>query len=157
MPMGVAALPSPNMLAQMLPLRALLKAGLSFVSGKRWYSTGLKKRARMSVKPVFSMSFPTPDQRQREPVMETHNVTPLPAPSATAAASALPFPKKREANREIPTKAVKIQLITIIITCKSLCKGTRAENNGQWRMDNGQWRMDNGEWTMKSRFMEQSL
>lgn len=51
--------------------------------------------------------------------MERAKVTPAAAPSGTAAAKALPFPKVKAASREAPTSAVKIQLITIVSPVKA--------------------------------------
>ena len=95
-PIGVAALPSPRKLAQILELKWWESLGFVRVEGNRRFVNGRKRAEMYSVKPVLSVSFPTPVHRQTAPAMERESCIPACAPVGIAAARALPFPKNIE-------------------------------------------------------------
>ena len=101
--MGVAALPSPRKLAQILALKSFASAGSFFVDEKTRFRKGGSRVDNLSVIAFRSISDPTPVHRQMEPDMEMASEMPLCAPAGTAAASSAPFPviiaKKNEVVR----------------------------------------------------------
>jgi hypothetical protein len=107
-PIGVAALPNPKILAQILALRLQAREESFFEDGNSLLRIGFKIFARVPVKPAFSMSLPTPDQRQIEPAIEIAKVNPACAPWVTPEASAPLFPVRKAHKQEIAKIPVKI-------------------------------------------------
>jgi hypothetical protein len=67
-PSGVAALSSPNILAEMF-IKMFPTTGCPFgTSGKSLQNTGLNQRARTSTTPPFSPIFMTPSHKESTPV-----------------------------------------------------------------------------------------
>ena len=112
-PGGVAAFPSPRKLAQMLALKAPANCLSFFVEGKRRSITGRNSRARASVRPIFSISRPTPDQRHSDPAMEIARVIPAWAPCITPAESCCPRPVRKAQRIDPASSTVQTTLITI--------------------------------------------
>ena len=112
-PGGVAALPSPRKLAQILVLKAPARALSSRVEGNSRCITGRSSRESFSVSPNLSMARPIPAQRHSDPAMEIARVTPLCAPCITAAESADARPLTAAQTTEAQTSAAHTQLITI--------------------------------------------
>jgi hypothetical protein len=113
MPIGVAALPNPNILAQIFADRSIDSWGSCFVLGNSRYSAGRRNFAKTPVIPTASISLLIPDHRQIEPAKEIANVTPAWAPWGIADANWLPRPVMAANRREMPTIPVNIQLMTI--------------------------------------------
>ena len=120
-PIGVAAFPKPRKLAQILLLKYPARTGSFSVEGKTRFKIGRSSLDKKVVKPAFSITLPTPDQRQIEPAMEKARVTPAWAPWGIAAARVEPFPKIKDATREIAKMPINIQLITTSITHITIC------------------------------------
>jgi hypothetical protein len=116
MPIGVAALPRPKKLAQILALKSPARM-LSFrLDGKSHPSTGRSSRESAPVNPAFSISFPTPLHKQTGPAKDMDRVMPACAPWAVAAANCEPRPKTTADIILMPISAVQIQLIIRSIT-----------------------------------------
>lgn len=114
-PIGVAAFPSPRKLAQIFALKQEARYGSFLEEGNTRPSSGPSSLDNKPVKPAFSISLPTPVQRQIEPANDMASVMPACAPCGMAAASSLPRPKRIDATKEIATIPVNIQLITMSI------------------------------------------
>src|SRR5699024_11027212 len=112
-PIGVAALPRPRRLAQTLAEMRLPTLASRRALGNSRSITGLKKRARMRLRPAFSITCPTPDQRHTAPAMENVRVTPACAPSNTAWDKAPPVPLQKENNTAIRIIPVQIYAMTM--------------------------------------------
>ena len=121
-PGGVAAFPNPRKLAQMLALREEARTLSCRVEGKSRSITGRSRRERTAVRPIFSISRPTPAQRHREPAMEIASVTPAWAPCITPEESCCPRPVTAAQTTDNPTSTAHTKLITIAYPSpESLC------------------------------------
>jgi hypothetical protein len=119
-PMGVAALPNPSMLAQMLALRSRESIGSVFAPGNRKHKNGRRIFERTPVILALSIRFPIPDQRQMDHAMAMARVIPLCAPSMVAAARSVLLSSIMEATSERNTNIVQIKL-TIKLTPSFVC------------------------------------
>ena len=111
-PMGVAAFPRPKKLAHTLLLKKPASTGSFRKEGNILPKIGRSTLESMAVTPPFSISFPTPVQRQIEPAKEIAKVIPFCAPWLTAPERASPRPVQMAAMTESPTMPIHTQLIT---------------------------------------------
>ena len=113
-PIGVAAFPDPNRLAQIFVLRLERRALSVLAEGNSLYSIGRRSLESCCVRPMCSISYRAPVHRQIEPAMDRARVTPAWAPAGTAAAISVPVPKISAEVKETAKIPVYIQLMTIV-------------------------------------------
>ena len=113
MPRGVAALPRPRRLAEVLAETAARVSGSRQALGSSRRSTGRNTRARPSERPQAFMISMTPLQRHMTPAMDRLSSTAESAPSRAASATASRFPVARPKPRDSTTMAVQIQAIAM--------------------------------------------
>ena len=112
-PSGVAALPSPNRLADTLAQMQSMVSRSRAALGKSSRSTGLSSRDRPSASPERRITSITPIHRHSIPAIPRHSSTAEPAPSTAAAATCSPRPVA--SPHKTDSTAIAVQITDMVI------------------------------------------
>ena len=113
MPKGVAALPSPSRLQEMLALMAFSVSRSRQARGSSRRRTGRNRREMASMKPHLFMIAMIPVHRHRIPPMEIQSSTAAVAPSRAALETSAMVPLTTPNTRESTTIPVQTHAIAI--------------------------------------------